>query len=459
MKPVFKNSVALFYPSGFIDGENAQVIITGLDENEILAKKPEAIFVSLKKVVFFNKKGMAYLVDRMLFLKDECAAFVGFCDYDKKKFHSIQELFSHDISFSLIQSEDMLFWFCGTKKNEEKEIIIYAKDSEQKNQLAMALIERKHKVIISKDREDFEKTRKNYDFMVENSRIGSMEKKVSVFIKNNIIIYTLKGFIDSDFAKDFNTKYHKNAIKVGFRIFCFNAEDVSSINIHGANFLAKLSIEGAEYGVSIAICGLKSGKITQVLINDIEDAGIMLYDNLISFFEDETNVHQANLEARKMLKKVKINRKIISILPSIIDSTVHTVEVLSSKSVEKKTVNIQELAQGDDAKYLMSIMGIYGDMDCIFVLIMEENVAKEVCKILMSEDFSQEELSDAYSEFANVIGSKVIQKLKSKHINVETTMPRIFDKISEVIKLENGHIGVQANFKIQNQDMILFLSK
>ncbi len=98
------------------------------------------------------------------------------------------------------------------------------------------------------------------------------------------------------FAKDFNMKYHKNAIKVGFRIFCFNAEDVSSINIHGANFLATLSIDGAEYGVSIAICGLKSGKITQILINDIEDAGIMLYDNLISFFEDETNVHQANFK-------------------------------------------------------------------------------------------------------------------------------------------------------------------
>jgi CheY-specific phosphatase CheX/anti-anti-sigma regulatory factor len=459
MKPIFKNSIALFYPSGFIDGENASVIITGLDEKEILAKKPEAIFVSLKKVIFFNKKGMAYLTGRMLFLKDECAAFVGFCDYDKKKFHTIQELFSHDISFSLIQSEDMLFWFSGTKEGEEKEIIIYADDSEQKNQLAMALIERKHKVVIAKDRKDFEQTRKNYDFIVENSRIGNMEKKVSVFIKNNIIIYTLKGFIDSDFAKDFDMRYHKNAIKVGFRIFCFNAGDVSSINIHGANFLAKLSIDGAEYGVNIAICGLKSGKITQILINDMEDAGIMLYDNLISFFDDEANVHQASLEAMKMQKKLKINKKIISILPDIIDSTVHTVEVLSGKKVEKKSINMQELTQKDDAKYFVSIMGIYGDIDCISVLIMEESIAKEVCKILTNENPTEEEFSDAYSEFSNVIGGKVMQKLKSKHISVEITMPRIFDKISEVIKLENGHIGVQANFKIQNQDMILFLSK
>jgi len=459
MKPVIKNSVALFYPSGFIDGDNASVIMTGLDEKEILAKRPEAIFVSLKKVVFFNKKGMAYLVERMLFLKDECAAFVGFCDYDIKKFHSILELFSHDISFSLIQSEDMLFLFCGTKSSEEKEIIIYSDDGEQKNQLAMALIERKHKIVIAKDREDFEKTRRNFKFIVENSYIGSIQKNVSVFIKNNIIIYTLKGFIDSDFNKNFDLRYHKNAIKVGFRIFCFNAQDVSSVNVHGSNFLSKLSIDGAEQGVSIAICGLKPGKITKVLMNDMEDAGIMLYDDLSIFFKDETNVHQANIEVQNMVKKVKIDKKIISILPDIIDATIHTTEVLSGKNAQKKTVNIQELKQKDDIKHLVSIMGIYGDINCIFILIMEESVAKEVCKILMNEEFTEEELYDAYSEFSNVIGGKVMQKLKSKHINIEITMPRIFDKISEVIKLEKGHIGVQANFKIQNQDMILYLSK
>jgi len=459
MRPIIKNSVALFYPSGFIDGENAPIIITNLDEKEILAKRPQAIFVSLKKVIFFNKKGMSYLVSRMLFLKDECASFVGFCDYDIKKFHSIQELFLHDMAFSLMQSEDILFLFSGTKAKERKKIIIFSQDSEQKNQLAMALIERKHQVVIAKNKDDFLKNRKNFDYIIENSHIGSIEKNVSVFIKNNIIIYTMKGFIDSDFAKNFDARYYRNAVKVGFRIFCFDAEDVSSINIHGANFLTKLAIEGAEYGVSITICGLKPGKITQILINDIEDAGILQYKDLKSFFEDEANVHQANMEVQKMKKRININKKIISILPEIIDSTVHTVEVLSDKSVEKESVKVQELERTKETKNLISIVGIYGDISCMFMLLMEEDAGKEVCKILMSEDFTQEELSDAYSEFSNVIGGKVMQKLKSRHINVETTMPRIFDKISEVIKLKNGHTGVQANFKIQNQDMILFLSK
>ncbi len=459
MRPIIKNSVAIFYPNGFIDGENALSIITGIDETEILSKKPEAIFISLKKVIFFNKKGMSYLADRMSFLKNECAAFVGFCDYDSKKFNSILNLFSYDISFSLIQTEVMLFLFCGAKKVEKKEIIIYSKDAAQKNQLAMALIERKHEVVIAKDKEDFLTKREKFDNIVENSYIGSIEKKVSVFIKNNIIVYALKGFIDSDFANSFDMRYHKNAIKVGFRIFCFDAQNVSSVNIHGANFLAKLSIDGAEYGVSIAICGLKAGKITTILMNDMEDSGIMLYENLKSFFEDESNVNQANLEVLKNAKKVNINKKIISILPEIIDSTVHTVEVLSDEQIKKESVKIRTFDEIKKTDYLASIMGIYGDINCISILIMETQIAKKVCRILMPKEYSLEDLSDAYSEFSNVIGGKVMQKLKSRHINVEITMPRIFDKISEVIKLEKGHTGVQANFKIENQDMILFLSK
>ena len=459
MRPVIKNSVAIFYPSGFIDGDNASSIITGVDETEILSKKPEAIFISLKKVVFFNKKGMAYLVDRMSFLKDECAAFVGFCDYDSKKFTFILELFSHDISFSLIQNEDSLFLFCGTKKIEKKGVIIYSKDPAQKNQLAMALIERKHEVVIAKDKDDFLAKRKKFDHIVENSYIGSIEKKVSVFIKNNIIVYALKGFIDSEFANNFDMRYHKNAIKVGFRIFCFDAQDVTSVNVHGANFLAKLSIDGAEDGVSIAICGLKIGKTTKILTNDMEDAGIMLYENLESFFDDESNIHQANLEVLKNVKNININKKIISILPEIIDSTVHTVEVLSDKKAEKKSVKIKKFDESKETEYLASIMGIYGDINCVSILIMEFEIVKKVCKILMPTDYSAEDLSDAFSEFSNVIGGKVMQKLKSRHISVEITMPRIFDKISEIVKLESGRTGVQANFKIENQDMILFLSK
>jgi len=458
MKPIIKNSVAIFYPSGFLDGSNALEIITGADESEIISKRPEAIFVSLKKIIFFNKKGISYLVERLTFLKDECNSFIGFCDYDDKKYRSLLDMFDKNIEFSLIESEDMLFLFAGTKKFDSKTVIVYADEHSQKNQLSMALIERKMSVKIAQDEDEFKKERKNFDFIIRNSYIGSIQKRVCVFIKNNIIIYTLKGFVDSDISDSFDRQYHNNSIKVGFRIFCFDVGEVSSINIHGVNFLSKLSIDGAEFGVSIVICGLTPNKITEILKQDLEDAGILLYEDLNSFFSDEEAISQAGIEVQKMAKKVHIDKKTVSILPEIIDATVHTIEVLSDKKIVKKSIQIQNLDIDEKDDLLVSVSAVYDDIDAIFILIMDKKDAKEVCKILMPQEFSQEEFLDAFGEFSNVINEKIIQALKSRHIKAEVTMPRIFDKISEVKKLACTKHGVQADFNIKDRDMILFLS-
>ena len=459
MKPIIKNSVAIFYPTGFLDGSNAVMIMTNVDEMEIISKKPDAVFISLKRIIFFNKKGISYLVERLTFFKDEYGAFVGFCDYDDKKYKSLLGMFAKDISFSLLESEDILFLFAGTKNFTSRKVIIYADNHSQKNQLAMALIERKFDVKIAKDEDEFKRERKKFDFIVHNSYIGNIEKRVSVFIKNNVIVYALKDFMDSGIANSFDMKYHENSIRVGFRIFCFDASEVSSINIHGANFLAKLSVDGAEFGVSIVVCGLCSNKITKILTQDLEDAGIALYDNLASFFNDEDFIKQANLEAQKMAKKSHIDKKIISILPGIIESTIHTIEVLSNKEVQKQSVKIQKLEVDDKGEYLVSVTGLYGGIDAVFMLIMDKKDVEGVCKILLIDGFTQEELFDAFSEFSNVISGKIVQMLKSKHIDIEVTMPRIFDKISEAKKLENTNHGVQADFKIESQNMSIFLTR
>lgn len=459
MKPIIKNGIAIFHPTGFLDGDNASTIISGTDEQEIILKKPEAIFISMKKIIFLNKKGVVYLSDRLAYLKDECMALVGFCDYSKKIYDSILSMFSNDLTFSLVESEDILCLFAGNKKLADKSIMIYSVDRSQKNQIAMALIERKLNVKIAKDRDEFEKNKKNYDFLVQNSYIGNIERTVSVFIKNNIIIYTLKGFIDSNIFNTFDMKYHRNSIRVGFRIFCFDLSEVSSVNIHGANFFSKLSIDGAEFGVSIVVCGFHSNKITKILTQDLEDAGILIYDDLKSFFNDEDIVGQQSIEVNKMAKKVNIDKKIIFMLSDVIDSTIGTIETLSDKKAVKESVKIKSLESDKENGFLISIVGIYGDINAVLILLLEVDDAKNVCKILLPQEFSQEDLFDAFSEFTNVVSGKIIQLLKSKHYNIEVTMPRIFDKISEIKKLGSTKHGVQANFKIEDKDMILFLSK
>ena len=71
MRPIIKNSIAVFHPQGFLDGNNAPFVIGISDRNFVLQKKCDAVLVSLKKVVFFNKNGITMLVDILRDIRDK----------------------------------------------------------------------------------------------------------------------------------------------------------------------------------------------------------------------------------------------------------------------------------------------------------------------------------------------------------------------------------------------------
>ena len=286
MKPALKNSLAVFYPQGFLDGENAKMIIEPLDIAFLATKKCEAVLISLKKIVFFNKRGLSTAVELLSQIQEKTQAIIGFCDYDKKKYQTILEMYQYKVSFSLFETDQIAMLFTGVplcKDPDTKKIVVYNSNLEQKNHLAMELYERGYKPAIAKDASQFESLKQTCDYHISNSYLGSSEKHVKVHIKDNVIVYSLPSFVDSVLAEKFDMFYHDNSLKVGFQYFLFNAEKVSSINIHGVNFLAKLSTAGAEYGATIAISGLGEHNITTHLRNDLEDAGILLYNALGDF--------------------------------------------------------------------------------------------------------------------------------------------------------------------------------
>ncbi len=73
----------------------------------------------------------------------------------------------------------------------------------KKNQLAMELYERGFTPTVAKDEDDFLAKRKDSEFIIKNSYLGKFDKTPTVFIKDNVIVYTLKGFVDSDIIKKF----------------------------------------------------------------------------------------------------------------------------------------------------------------------------------------------------------------------------------------------------------------
>jgi hypothetical protein len=289
-----------------------------------MKSKFEGAFISLKRVVFFNKKGITVLIESLIRVRDKCGTIVGFCDYDTKKYKMIIDMFPDSLNFSLFDTFDVTSLFIGDdlKKAKEKNILVYVEKNEQKNQLAMELYERGFSPNIAKDENDFISKRKDAEFVIENSYLGKLDKTPTVFIKENVIVYTLKGFVDSSISKKFDMIYHENSLKVGFNLFMFDADDVSSINVHGVNFISKLSTAGAEYGATVIISGLNNRNITNKLTNDLEDAGVMIYPSMKGLFDDSDMMKEARESSSVAKRSQGITKKLISILTTITSSTV-----------------------------------------------------------------------------------------------------------------------------------------
>ncbi len=120
MRPVIKKNTAIFYPQGFLDGLNASIIIEPSDSGFVISKKPNAVFVSLKKIVFFNKKGLSILVDSLKIIQDKIHCAIGFCEYDDKKYKTILSMFDGDLEFSLFENLKVMSLFFDENSDGEK---------------------------------------------------------------------------------------------------------------------------------------------------------------------------------------------------------------------------------------------------------------------------------------------------------------------------------------------------
>lgn len=461
MRPVSKQKVAFFVPSGFLDGENAADIISPSDIEYLTQSKFEGAFISLKRVVFFNKRGITILIESLMKVRDKCGTVVGFCDYNAKKYKMILDMFSESLNFSLFDTTEIALLFIGddVKSAKDKNILVYVEKHEQKNQLAMELYERGYSPIVAKDENDFLEKRSEADYIIERSYLGKLDKTPMVYIKDNVIVYTLKGFVDSDIAKKFDMVYHENSLKVGFKLFLFDSTDVSSINVHGANFIAKLSTAGAEYGATIVICGLDSRKITEKLTNDLEDAGVLIYPSMKALFEDEEIMQEAHETSSVAKQRGGITKKHISILPVITEASVKTIEVLSGYNAKKKSIKVQDLHIENKENLLCSSIGFYGDIEGVLVLILEKSIAKKACEILLDEDSNDHDLIEALGEFIHIVGGKIAASLHKRAIKIDITMPRTFNSLDELKSLQKDNRGAQVDLEIQNKDLILFLTR
>ena len=464
MRPTLKNSLAIFTPQGFLDGENARAIIEPQDIQFLVEKKCEAALISLKKMIFFNKRGLTTIVELLKQIQEKTGALIGFCDYNLKKYNTIMEMYQHKVSFSLYETEAIAALFVGVplgENLEEKKIIVYNDNVEQKNQLVLELYERGYKPSIAKSKAHFAEQKPLNDFAISNSYIGSSEKHLQIHIKDNVIVYSLSNFVDSGLVEKFDMRYHENSLRVGFLFFLFNAHTVSSINVHGVNFLSRLSTAGAEHGATIAVCGLTRRSIADSLREELEDAGVLLYDSMKDFFDDEALLGESGGGAINTKKTQHVTKQLVEVLPGITQTAMHTIETMTQCKVHKESLKIQPLTLQETDSMMGVALAFFGDLSGLLLVVFEEETARKACQVLLedSANASRQDLMDALGEFVNIIGGKFVQQMMKKQRKIDITMPRTFVRVSEIFQHKKEKRGAQVDFLVEGKPLTLFLTK
>ena len=464
MRAVVKDGIGIFYPQGFLDGNNAPSYLTIDDINATEQLKVDMLLVSLKKVIFFNLNGLEVFVKLLLRIRAKNHITVGICDYDQKKYEAIITYYKDNLSFSLFRTSKIAELFSSSFNVKDKTVLLYSSDPSQRSALAIELYDHGHNPIIAQTKEEFDEKAMHEDAyyaIIENTQLGLMGQKVATRVTGNAIIYTVSGFLDAEIGNTFNIAYHTNSLNVGFRLFIFDAYKVISMNVHAVNFLAKLASAAAEYNATICFVGMTFEKTPIAFKNELEDSGLMFFDNMDDILKDKELLEElggSSIAAAK--NKRALTKTIVQELPTFIDATVATIEMMTNAKAVKKSANMQTLAIENIQEKMASSIGFYGDMDGMIILIFPKEVAKKSCALLIGEETDDiNQILDALAEFVNIIGGRTKTLLSEKKINVDITLPRTYATAESLLEVASSKKGVQVDMSFNDDNFTFFLTR
>ena len=105
MRLDFKDDVAIFYPSGFLDGDIDKYEISDANIKYLRQKAPRHILISLKNTVYFNKVGFNLILESVSRITKENDADIGFCDYNEIKFKALKRMSKDVLNLSFFVNE------------------------------------------------------------------------------------------------------------------------------------------------------------------------------------------------------------------------------------------------------------------------------------------------------------------------------------------------------------------
>jgi len=462
LRPIVKNKIGVISPQGFLDSGNVSAVINVDDIDFILGADLNALFISLKSVIFFNAGAIQMINDILLHnIMSKKDISCGFCDYDKKKFELLIKYLDNDPKLTLLEDRMHANLFFSSDCHDSQRALVWNDNPSQKSLILYMLLERRCASVTAKSKDEFDRA-EGYEFKIEHCHLGSVSDNVKNYTRSNVVVYIFNDFLDTDRVDAFDIVSHKNYMRVGFKVFAFDCTTVAGINMHAINFLCRLAIAGAEYGATFIIAGFDENKLGEQVKKDFETAGFLFKKALDDVWTDEDILKESKSAAsiNKKEKKRTLSKQTIQALPVFIESAVETIEVMTGMKSQKESVKMAKLNLGSlDGEFISSSMAFYGNIEGMIALIFRKDIAVKACSILMgSAVVTDDEVLNTLGELVNILMGKSKIALAIKNTQVSMTLPRTFGSIDDISSVFGDKEGVTVEFKFGNSQFLFFLT-
>jgi len=453
---VFKGNKVYFRPQGFLDAKVVSEIIMPADIKLIERKGVKCVVVDFSKIISANMNAIKFLNDvfEMLYKKNiDCTIF----NANNNVLNILNNLDSS--FFNYYESEEIMKLFCDEDYAPNKPIFLCCiKDDQNKNMLIFNLVKKGFTPIVVDSMDDIGS---EDAIIIKKSFISRIANRVSAIMKNGIIYFYFNDFLDANISNMFDLEYYRRNLLIGFKVFIFDMNGVKGMNVHAVRFLSKLGVEAAEYGALLAIIGLSKKYIQPKLIQDLEAVGFVFFKDEEEFLNSDDYKDAINNSSVIYKKSRKITKDFVKVLPFFVNATISTIEMMTGVKATKEAPNIKEVNIDTTRKDLVaSSIGFYGDLDGTLILIFTEKLSRAISKILVGEEFTtHEEMVDMIGEFANIIVGNVKLELERHDLDINLTLPKVFDKLEELQNIVVNKQGIEVKFYFDGEEFYFYLTR
>ena len=456
MQPIIKDHIAYYVPQGFIDGNNAPLILDPIGLEQTAARGVERIAVSLERVVAFNNRGIAYFAQMFQSAQEKYGLKSALYGYSPKLYEQINRFFGDETPVDLFESGRVMALFLGRSERSTR-VLLFAQNALQAGLMTVRIKELGYeKCEVAKQRGEFLTRSESgqYDVVVDRSRLAQSGLSPERTTRGNTVIYTVSTNLD-EFVENFDGRYHQGSLSVGFSRFVFEASQLRVVTPKGIDFLTTLSVDAAEYGASIVLAGVKKSQIPQNLLDSLNDAGVETVPDFAELMKGKEEA-AGGAALRKFKPPAK---ELVSKVGIFADATVHTLEALSGIKAVRGAVAVAPFAADGRTPLVAAACGFYGDYTGLVVLAFPHGTLRKACRFLMGEDIPGDALPQAAADLSAIIMNRIVKVLHEQKAKIDTTQPRTFGDLASLEQMLHQRRGVMAHIAFEDETFYFFLSR